>query len=77
MEYNPDDDNQSEYAGDHSVFGASHTSFKTIMSGATAMTSNQQHINKMIKANIDNEEDLDEYVEQILDMQRKKAKREE
>ena len=31
----------------------------------------------MIKANIDNEEDLDEYVEQILDMQRKKAKREE
>lgn len=66
MEYNPDEDddnNMSEYAGDHSVFGASHTSFKTIMSGATNMTSNQQHINKMIKAKIDADEDLDEYIE--------------
>jgi len=53
MEFDPENDsfdenryNQSEY---NPAFGQSHTSFKSMMSGATILTNNQRDLNKLVK----------------------------
>ena len=76
MEFNPDDVanvSDEEMSAYNPAFGESHTSFRSMMSGATVMTQNQREINKMVRKNISADDNLDEYLEQLLDIQRKKA----
>jgi len=53
-------------------FMQSQTSFKSMMSGATVMTQNQRELKKLVKKQISAEDDLDAYMEQLLDVERRK-----
>ena len=78
MEFNPDDvgdASDEEMSAYNPAFGESHTSFRSMMSGATVMTQNQREMNKMVRKNISADANLDEYLEQLLEIQRKKANR--
>lgn len=43
-----------------------------MMSGATVMTQNQRELKKLVRKNISAEDDLDAYMEQLLDIERRK-----
>ena len=51
----------------------SHTSFKSMMSGATIFTQHEREINKLVHQDITEQEDLDEYLEKLLAVQRQKG----
>ena len=42
------------------------------MSNATIMTQNQRDLQKLVKKKITAEDDLDEYMEQLLEIERRK-----
>ena len=75
MEYNPDDypdEDPMATSAYNPDFMQSQTSFKTMMSGATNMTQGQRELNQLVKQKISAEDDLDEYMEQLLDVERRK-----
>jgi hypothetical protein len=54
------------------MMGASTTSFKSMMSGATVMTNNQMELNKMVGQDIKAETNLDDYLDKMLAFQKNK-----
>ena len=77
MELDPEDYNQYNYNNydQNSLFAQSHTSFKSMMSGATVMTDGGKQLNKLVKQKIDKDTDLDEYLEKLLKQGNKYHKR--
>jgi len=46
-----------------------------MISGATVLTNNQRDLNKLVKQNLNQDANLDEVLEQLLDVQRRKTKK--
>ena len=55
------------------TFDKSHTSFKSMISDATMLTKHEQEINRLVHQDISEQEDLDEYLEKLLAIQRQKG----
>jgi hypothetical protein len=75
MEYNPDDypdEDPMAMSAYNPDFMQSQTSFRSMMSGATVMTQNQRELKKLVHKTISAEDDLDVYMEQLLDIERRK-----
>ena len=69
LDYNPAEDN-AEY---NPLFNQSMQSFRSYQSGATVLTQNNKEINKMVKQEITADQNLDEYLEKLLEIQRRKT----
>ena len=75
LSFDKDDDDSDGDLGDkrNPAFDQSHTSFKSMKSDATILSQHQRQLEQLVQQDIGEQEDLDDYLEKLLAIQRSKG----